>query len=105
MSYHTFTLIDNSGFKGGDKVCLTEQICTDDIEFGEATSGSYRSSFDGILGLAMANSPDYPTPFTQSVFLFFIILCDILIGKVFCLLGSWKSFLHVLPAIFFQISV
>lgn len=61
----------HSGFKSVDKVCLTEEICAYDTEFGEiSTSGSITFSNDGILGLAMGDIPDYPTPFTQSVMYF-----------------------------------
>ena len=64
-------MIDNLGFTAADKVCLSKEICAYDIEFGEASSGDYKFFNDGILGLAMTNSPNYnhltPTPFTQSV--------------------------------------
>ena len=32
-----------------------------------ATSGTLKFSYDGMLGLAMTDIPDYPTPFTKSV--------------------------------------
>ena len=59
--------MDNAGFKATDKVCLTEEICASDTEFGEATSGTLKFSYDGMLGLAMTDIPNYPTPFTKSV--------------------------------------
>lgn len=73
-------MIDNLGFTAADKVCLSKEICASDIEFGEASSGSYKFFNDGILGLAMTNSPNYnhftPTPFNQSVSPFLVAIID-----------------------------
>ena len=57
------------GFKAMEKVCFVEDICVENMEFGEATSvnGVRDSSFDALVGLALAEYPDNPSPFTQSV--------------------------------------